>query len=282
MTNGKGWKKFSPETVHKLFTAVDEDNRVDKEVSLPLVINLQCTQDSLSDNYALCIQYWEEGFTRRELLNLILSILNGGKWSDKERMRFKYIRARYKHLRFAQRLYSKRHISRFWFSKTTLFLGHFQDAFRNNRRNAVKFYGRILCFYLSTPVWNWVNFSLRHMPFDSVSNFIAYQQREMRRLQVLLAKTELTGHEFHTIRKIVSQLVSYYDTSRIIDPDNPDLRQISRFLAAINGLMGDQHDEMIADNVSGRKSYNERCPLDIQLRQRLELLVERFPLKEEQ
>lgn len=282
MTNEKGWKKFSPETVHKLFTAVDEDNRVDKEVSLPQVINLQCTQDSLSDNYALCIQYWEEGFTRSELLNLVLNILNGGKWSDKERMRFKYIRARYKHLRFAQRLYSKRHMSRLCFSKTTLFLGHFQDAFRNNRRNAVKFYGSILCFYLSTPVWNWVNFSLRHMPFDSVSNFIAYQQRQMRRLQVLLAKPELTGQEFHTVRKIVSQQVSYYDTSRIIEPDNPDLRQISRFLAAINGLMGDQHDEMIADNVSGRKPYNEPCPLDIHLRQRLELLIERYPLKEEQ
>lgn len=278
MTNGKKEKKFSSDTVQRLFTAIDEDDLVDDNVSLPVLIDVQCTVESLRQNYALCMQYWEEGVDRNELLKLVLDLLRGDALSEDGRMQFKYIRSRYKHLRFAQRLYSKTHLSRLWFSKTTVLLGRLQDAFRNNDRRSVKRYARILCFYLSIPVWNWVNFSLRHMPFDSVSNFIAYRQQQMRKLQALITKPELTGREFHAVRKIVSQQVSYYDTLRAIDPGNQDFHQISRFLAAINGLMGDRHDEMIADNLSGKKSYNARGQLDIHLRQRLELLLERYPL----
>lgn len=277
MTNGSEWKTFSPETIQMLFSAIDEDDLVDENISLPQWIEVQCTQESLHKNYALCLQYWKEGVDRNELLNLVLELLRDQELSDNGRMQFKYIRSRYKHLRFAQRLYSKKHLSRFWFSKTTVLLGQLQDAFRNNNRRAVKFYGRILCFYLSTPVWFWVHFSLRHMPLDSASNFIVYRQRQMRKLQMLIAKPELTGREFHAVRKIVSQQVSYYDTLRAINPGNQDFHQISRFLAAINGLMGDRHDEMIANDLSGRKSYGDSGKLDIQLRQRLELLLARYP-----
>ena len=278
MTNGDGWKRFSPETLQLLFSAINEDDLVDENVSLPHLIDVQCTQDSLRENYALCLQYWEEGVDRHELLKLVRELLRGEALSDNDRMQFKYIRSRYKHLRFAQRLYSQKHLSRLWFSKTTVLLGKLQDAFRNGNIKWVKFYAGILCFYLSKPIWNWVYFSLRHMPLDSVSHFMAYRKKQIRKLQVLIVKTELTGREFHAVRKIVSQQVSYYDTLRSIDPGNQDFHQISRFLAAINGVMGDQHDEMVADNLSGRKSYDETRQLDSDLRQRLERLLARYPI----
>ena len=50
------------------------------------------------------------------------------------------------------------------------------------------------------------------------------------------AKPQLTGREFHDVRKIISQQVSYYDTLRSLDPENKEALLISRFLAAINGL----------------------------------------------
>ncbi|TDT00091.1 hypothetical protein [Erwinia rhapontici] len=278
MTNGYVGKTFSPETLQLLFSAINEDDLVDENVSLPPRIDVQCTQDSLRENYALCLQYWEEGVDRHELLHLVRELLRGDTLSDNARMQFKYIRSRYKHLRFAQRLYSKKHLSRLWFSKTTVLLGKLQDAFRNSNIRAVKFYAGILCFYLSKPIWNWVYFSLRDMPLDSASHFIAYRKKQIRKLQVLIAKTALTGREFHAVRKIVSQQVSYYDTLRSIDPGNQDFHQISRFLAAINGVMGDKHDEMVADNLSGRRRYDELAQLDIHLRQRLELLLARYPL----
>ncbi|BDZ05987.1 hypothetical protein MUTS16_70600 [Escherichia coli] len=117
-------------------------------------------------------------------------------------------------------------------------MGRFQDGFRNGKKNIVSYYGNLLRVYLSSPVWSLVNYSLRHSQLESVSGFIAYRQKQMHTLKEIIAKPRLTGREFHDVRKIISQQVSYYDTLRSLDPENKEALQISRFLAAINGLMG--------------------------------------------
>ncbi|WP_213992162.1 hypothetical protein [Sodalis sp. dw_96] len=278
MTNSNEWKKFSPETVQLLFTAVDVDDIVDEHASLPPFIDLQCSQENIRNNYALCLQFWEDGFTRVELLRLVHKLLKGGDLSATERMQYKYIRSRYKHLRFAQRLYSRKHQSSLLFHHTTVLLGHFQDAFRNGKKDTIMFYGKILRIYLSMPVWMLAHYALRHTCLDRDNGFIAYRQEQMRTLRTLIAKPLLTGREFHGVRKVISQQVSYYDTLRSIEPSNQDAYRISRFLANINGLMGDRHDEMVADKLAGRKPYDEPALLDINIRQRLELLLARYPL----
>lgn len=278
MTRRNKWKKFSPETVRLLFTAVEEDDIVNEHASLPQSIDLQCSQENIQDYYALCLQFWEEGFTRLELLRLVHKLLKGGELSAAERMQYKYIRSRYKHLRFAQRLYSRKHESSLLFRQTTVLLGHFQDAFRNGKKDTVAFYGKILRIYLSKPVWMLVHYALRHTRLDEEKGFITYRQEQMRALRALIAKPQLTGREFHGVRKFISQLVSYYDTLRSIDPNNQDAYRISRFLANINGLMGNRHDEMVADKLAGRKPYDEPTMLDINIRQHLELLLARYPL----
>ncbi len=278
MTNSNEWKKFSPETVQLLFTAVDVDDIVDEHASLPPFIDLQCSQENIRNNYALCLQFWEDGFTRVELLRLVHKLLKGGDLSATERMQYKYIRSRYKHLRFAQRLYSRKHQSSLLFHHMTVLLGHFQDAFRNGKKDTIMFYGKILRIYLSMPVWMLAHYALRHTCLDRDNGFIAYRQEQMRTLRTLIAKPLLTGREFHGVRKVISQQVSYYDTLRSIEPSNQDAYRISRFLANINGLMGDRHDEMVADKLAGRKPYDEPALLDINIRQRLELLLARYPL----
>lgn len=274
----RNWNHFSAETEQRLFNAIDEDDVADQHVSLPAAINLHCSEEQLRDNYALCLQYWEDGFTRTQLLQLILQQLRNGNLSPQERQQFKYIRSRYKHLRFALRLYSKNHQARFLFSKVTVYLGQFQDAFRNKNEKGVKFYGKLLCIYLSPPLWMAVRYSLRHIRQASVANFTAYRQQQIRELQQMIGKQQQTGREFHDIRKIVSQQVSYYDTLRSIDPLNNEAYQVSRFMAAINGIMGDKHDELVADDLAGTKPYSTPAALDSDLRQRLELLIERYPL----
>lgn len=42
MTDNKIWEKFPDETVELLFTAVEEDDIVDENISLPSVIDLHC------------------------------------------------------------------------------------------------------------------------------------------------------------------------------------------------------------------------------------------------
>lgn len=271
-------KHFSPEIIARLFTAVEEDDIADAQVSLPEMIDVTCSEENIRQNYALCLQFWEEGVNRKELLRLTLRQAKGQALTPDERKQYKYMRARYKHLRFAQRLYLKQHQTRFLFGKTTVFLGRFQDGFRNNNPQMIKFYGNLLRVYLSPLVWALVHYSLRHSRLDNVTDFIAYRQAQMRMLQAFLRKPELTGREFHDVRKIISQQVSYYDTLRSIDPNNQSAWQISRFLAAINGMMGDRHDEMVADDLENRQAYDAPVALDADLRARLELLLARYPL----
>ena len=271
-------KYFPLEASERLFVAIEEDDVVDAQVSLPPTIALSCTTEIIHDNYALCLQFWLNGVDRQELLRLVRKQAKGDELTADERKQFKYMRARYKHLRFAQRLYLKKHQAGFLFGKTTVFLGRFQDGFRNGKKNIVSYYGNLLRIYLSSPVWSLVNYSLRHSQLESVSSFIAYRQKQMHTLKEIIAKQRLTGREFHDVRKIISQQVSYYDTLRSLDPENKEALQISRFLAAINGLMGDKHDDMVADDMENRQSYDAPLALDSDIRQRLELLISRFPL----
>ncbi|MFV2601043.1 hypothetical protein ACNIU1_26145, partial [Escherichia coli] len=83
------------------------------------------------------------------------------------------------------------------------------------------------------------------------------------------ANPRLPGRQVHDVPTNISQQVSYYDTISSLEPENHEAFQISRFLAAINGLMGDIHDDMVADDMEIRESYDAPVALDIDIRQRL-------------
>ena len=118
-------KYFPLEASERLFVAIEEDDVVDAQVSLPPTIALSCTTEIIHDNYALCLQFWLNGVDRQELLRLVRKQAKGDELTADERKQFKYMRARYKHLRFAQRLYLK---------KRPLFWGVFRTAFVTVRK----------------------------------------------------------------------------------------------------------------------------------------------------
>lgn len=275
-STGPTWDKFPAETLRRLFDAVDVDDAVDAHVSLPDPIVLSATDESIRQCYALCLQFWEDGFTREELLGLVEKLLRGEGFSADERLQYKYIRARYKHLRFAQRLFSKQHTSNWVFDLTTRVLGHLQDAFRSGRRSGIRRQGMKLRVLLSKPVFAMVKRAMEDTTLTTEASLVAFQKAEMRRLKKALASTHFAGHEFHMVRKIASMQVSYYDTLRSLGPNEHAFR-MSRFLAAINGLMGATHDEMVAESLSGRRHYGTPAPLAKETRSRLETLVSRYP-----
>ncbi|QWT21657.1 hypothetical protein KPL74_06535 [Bacillus sp. NP157] len=276
-SNAPAWPKFPAETLGRLFDAVDVDDIIDAHTALPDPIVLACPDDSVRRCYALCLQFWEDGVSRDELLKLVDKLLRNEGLSADERLQYKHIRARYKHLRFAQRLYRKNHRSNFLFDLTTRVLGHLQDAFRGGKRNAMVRHGMKLRVLLAPPIWAWIHRALRQTQLDSEAGVIAYQQAEMRRLKKAVARATFAGDQFHMVRKIVSMQVSYYDTLRVLAP-NEHAYRMSRFLAAINGLMGARHDEMVAESLSGRRHYGTPAPLAQETRSRLETLVARYPL----
>ncbi len=122
-------KYFPLEASERLFVAIEEDDVVDAQVSLPPTIALSCTTEIIHDNYALCLKFWLDGVNRQELLRLIRKQAKGDELTTDERKQFKYMRARYKHLRFAQRLYLKKHQAGFFIRQNDRFSWAFSGWF---------------------------------------------------------------------------------------------------------------------------------------------------------
>ncbi len=130
-------KYFPLEASERLFVAIEEDDVVDAQVSLPPTIALSCTTEIIHDNYALCLQFWLNGVDRQELLRLVRKQAKGDELTADERKQFKYMRALQAPAFCATAYYLKKHQAGFLFGKTTVFLGRFQDGFRNGKHCVV-------------------------------------------------------------------------------------------------------------------------------------------------
>jgi hypothetical protein len=225
----------------------------------------------------LCLQFWSEGVRRAELVGLVNILLDKGDLDPAQRTRYKHIRARYKQLRFALMLYGARHEGPDLLLAIVAIMGHLQDAFRTGRRGAVLGHGLVLRVLIARPLWALAGRQVAGVRLDSAVGFLAWRKAEIGDLGAKLRQDRLTGPEFHAMRKIVSRQVSFYDARRVLAPADHDVR-MSRFLSAINGLMGRRHDEMVEQAVSGQRDYASASPLADDIRQRLERFVAHYPL----
>lgn len=267
------WPEFPPALCEALFEAVEIDDVVDPEVSLPDPIDLACTDGELQRCFALCLQFWRRGFAREELLALVKLLQKTADLDAGQRREYKLIRAKYKHLRFALMLYSKDHRVPKLFGATVAIMGHVQDSFRNGQRWHTLAYTALLRALLVRPIWNHVQRRVAACSMTTAPDFLAYRKADMDRLRHMLEQPLFTGTQFHAMRKIVSKLVSFYDTLRSLEP-NEHSYKMSRYLSAINGLMGSRHDEMVEQAGRGERAYNSLAPLDEDIRSRLEVLAE--------
>jgi hypothetical protein len=268
---------FSSEILDAVFEAVEMDDVVDPVVSLPDPIPVACTREDMRRGLDLCTQFWREGASRAELCDLAATLLATSDLPLDARVRFKHIRARYKHLRFALVLYGARHKAPLLFRVTVAVMGNLQDAFRNGHRSAVMGYALLLRLLVCWPSWLAVRRGVNAARIDDAAGFLAFRSAEIGRLTRWLNEPDLTAHRFHAMRKIVSRLVSYYDTMRILEPDERMFR-MSRFLSAINGLMGSLHDDLVEAALAGRRDYNrDLLHLPDDIRERLVALTRAYP-----
>ncbi|MGJ8526420.1 hypothetical protein LMG33818_002171 [Halomonadaceae bacterium LMG 33818] len=270
------WLTFSSETLDRLYEAVETDDIVDEHVELPGDVVLEGNESVLFSCYSLCLQFWEEGVSRTQLLKYADKLLAGVPLSDDEKRDYKKMRGCYKHLRFAVRLYSRNHRSFKLFNYTTHILGELQDAFRHQQTDDIQRYGKRLKLLLSRPLWSLIEHRMRHVRLDTPEGFHNYRQHRLCSFKKGSDKAEVSGHEFHDMRKIIGQQVSYYDTLRSIDPDNTSAYKMSRFLSAINGLMGDRHDEMVEDAMNNTRPYGSPEIISSDTRWRIDAFLERF------
>ncbi|MFT4053825.1 MAG: hypothetical protein QM681_04920 [Novosphingobium sp.] len=268
---------YAPAVINALFEAVEMDDVVDPVVSLPDPIPVECTEEAMRACLDLCTQFWREGALRADMRALADTLLLTGDLPSDARRRYKLIRARYKHLRFALVLYGEDHRVPVLFGATVAVMGHLQDAYRNGRRSAVFGYALLLRLLLTGPVWVRVLHEVKRVRLDGADGFLRYRREEVGRLRQWLDDARLTAHRFHAMRKIVSRQVSFYDTMRTLQPDDR-LYRMSRFLSAINGLMGSMHDDLVESAVAGTHDYRrDEVVMPDDIRCRLERLALAYP-----
>jgi len=270
-------RHFPQETLGALFDAIEIDDVVDPVVRLPDPITVECSQEEMARCLDLCRQFWRERASQAEMRALVGTLLLTGDLPQDARARYKHIRAAYKQLRFALVLYGRPHKAPLLFRATVAIMGHLQDAFRNRRRVAILGFALMLRVLLARPAWAAVRREVGKVRLDDAQGFLAFRKAEFRKLRGWLRDGALTGHRFHMIRKVVSRQVSFYDTLRTLEPDEHAYR-MSRFLSAINGLMGSMHDDLVEQAGKGHRDYHrDDVPMPEDILVRLQALTSAYP-----
>ncbi len=273
--NGRDDRPFSDAQCQALFDAVLIDDEVDAHTELPARITLDHDPEILWDCYRISRQLWA-GVDLQEMIALNAVLRQRRTLASADRFRFKYARAKFKHLRFACALYGERHAYPTMLDWMTTALGHLQDAFKLGLGGKV-YREALLCrVFLARGVQAILRRQVDHLAPTSVASFRAYVARQIATLEEAATRDVLTGAQFHASRKIASRLVSFYDTLRIVAPSDEAFK-MSRSLAAINGLMGAMHDELIERRVAGTQDYHhDSFGLPEEIRARISALVERY------
>ncbi|HMI19732.1 MAG TPA: hypothetical protein VK533_09325 [Sphingomonas sp.] len=269
-------RRFSDAQCAALFEAVLIDDEVDAHTELPDRITLDHSPADLLDCYRICRQLWRTGVDRDAMIACNHLLLRDRDLGPEDRLRFKYARARFKHLRFACALYGERHAYPILFDWMTTLLGHLQDAFKTDLAGKV-YREALLCrVFLARGPWRLLQREVDRLTPTTSEGFRDYVAQQIAMLEDIVSHDHLTGAQFHATRKIASRLVSFYDTLRTIAPSDEAFK-MSRALAAINGLMGSMHDVLIERRVAGTQDYyRDPFALPDEIRGRIAALVARY------
>lgn len=265
----------SEQDCERLFAAILVDDRVDAHTELPDAIPIDLSREQIVACFALCRQLWIDGVDRRRVAAMIAPMRRGGGTSADEQRAFKHLRAKFKHLRFAFASFDERHRYPPALDRLTKTMGQLQDAFKNGRRARVVWRATMLRLLLSRPLFGRVTRAVDSYRAGSPESLRRFMCGQMLLVRESLARPEVTGREFHQLRKIISRQVAMYDALRTLYPE-PAFRQLSRYLGAINGLMGAEHDRLIERRFAGLDYHGESFALPPEIRQRLSAVVEKY------
>lgn len=268
--------RFSDQQLNRLFEIILINDVAEDHVTLPETIPSSFTDGVVRDCFDLSHELWARQVDRRELLSLVDHLIISATLNSKERVSFKHIRAKFKHMRFACVLYTTRHQCPILFKSMTTLMGHAQDAFRNGHSLKTRFYAVALRMMIVTPYWHMMARELSKMNLETGAAFEQFLRRQVSALSASLREDSLTAHRFHALRKIVSRQVSFFDDYRTIFP-NSQADAIARYLSDLNGRMGRIHDRLVLKHAAGEEDYHTcRFPLDSLLREKLNRLARQY------
>ena len=267
---------FSNELCDALFSAVLVHDDIHPDSTLPDTIHFDYTPAQFEQCYRICLQIWRQGTSREALLHVRNEVQMNRALTAQEQLDFKYMRAKFKHLRFAYMTLDRRHRYPRLFHYLTGEMGNLQDALKNQQFDALRRPLFTLKLFLSRPVYAMMTKKLQQFQVSDGADFRRYVQKEIAFVHSHFGGGEVTSKAFHEIRKVISRLVALYDNLKILFPSNYH-EQVSRFLSTINGLMGSMHDELIVQKFKDEKHYYS-APIEIplEIKKRLNELIEKF------
>lgn len=267
---------FSAAQCEALFAAVLIDDELDEDARLPSEIRFDYSQEQLGACFRICRQLWYSGFDRDILLQLTAKLVRDRDLDEGDRLRFKHIRAKFKHFRYAYALYSDAHRYAPLLNRVTVTMGHLQDAYRNKRSARILREAIILRLLLSRLPLSRLYRDADQLMLTTPAAFRKLLEKDVRSLAAIVANDMVTGHQFHVTRKVVGRQVSFWDTLRTIEPTS-DRYDMSRSLSAINGLMGDLHDVLVERRAADPASYRESFVLPPAIGGRITALLAVYP-----
>ena len=264
---------FAPAVLQSLIAAIEINDLVDRNAMLPRTVTRDHPAERFVEGFRLSRQLWQEGFDRHALLDLAGDLRRGVPLDDDKRRWFKQVRARFKHLRFAFFLYSAEHRAPPMLSLVTLVMGELQDATRVKGARDVRRHATRLQLLLAKPGAQYLSRETNRLTPSVSDGFHRFVNSEIASLRPLLAARESGAHAFHAARKVVSRQVSFHDDMRTLHP-SAEHRDMARWLATLNGLMGQAHDDLVERHAAGAFHYGrDAFVLPDEIRARLEALV---------
>jgi hypothetical protein len=245
---------FSKEQCDVLFAAVLVHDELYPDAKLPDAIHLDYSQEQLAQCYHLCQQLWLDGVDRTQLSLMIEKIYQQGFLSAEDKIIYHGMRAKIKHLRFAYVTFDERHRYPRMFHWMTGVMGNLQDAFKHNQRSALVRSALLVRFLLTKFFYALITKEMGCFQPSTPESFQHYVHDEINFIRLHLTKKEITGKEFHEMRKVISRQVAMYDNLKTLYPSAYH-RSISEYLSTLNGLMGSMHDALIAKKFDKSQDY---------------------------
>ena len=260
---------ITAEQCDALFAAIQVNDDVHLDTVPPETMHLDYAPEQFERSFMLARRLWDVGVHRDALIHLAAKLTLGGRLEQADMKEFKDIRARFKQLRFASMIFDETHHYSPALHQFTKTMGHLQDALKNGRRLGVVVRAVALRVLLTHIAFRRMKRGLDRFRPSSQPDFRAYVNGELDAIRAFLAKPEVTGKEFHEVRKVISRMMAIYNSMNTLYPSAYH-RQITLFISTINGMMGGMHDGMIERRLSGAQDYHaETFPLPPEIGQRL-------------
>lgn len=268
---------FSQQQYNQLFDMILVDDDPHPNVQLPDKIEFNYTQKQLIESFLISRQLWRDGIMEPGFVEILKSLCHSCHLSTEEKALYKKVRAKFKHLCYAYRAFDERHRRPYWLGKMTGILGKLQDGFKNQKLWIAQ--PRAFLLY---HIWNEQGLWLLKREVDyffpcNLTSFVTFLKNKVAVIDHELGnRAMVTSHQFHDLRKSISMMAATYGTLDVLFPSEYH-HQVFQYLATINGLMGNYHDQLVEKKMNKTQNYYfDQFVIPDEIMMRLKILTERF------